>query len=116
MINCFLCPYPFLNSPCLFVNKTFNTYVFKIQNSNYLHMYHITLLDVLVMQMTLEINQLDLINFCNILLDICVPDYLLLPVHDAIVLPGEFKADALKDKLACFCSVTSCSILTLQGF
>ena len=45
-----------------------------------------------------------------------VPDYLLLPVHDAIVLPGEFKADALKDELACSCSFTSCSILTLQGF
>ena len=45
-----------------------------------------------------------------------VPDYLLLPVRDAIVLPGEFKADALKDELACSYSFTSSSILILQGF
>ena len=60
MINCFLCPYPFLNSPCLFVNKTFNTYVSTQISKFELHTYvpGLTLLGVLVMRMTLEINQL----------------------------------------------------------
>ena len=60
MINCFLCPYPFLGSQYLFVNKTFNTYVSTQISKFELHTYvpGLTLLGVLVMRMTLEINQL----------------------------------------------------------
>ena len=69
------------------------------------------------MRMTLEVSLCAFSNqFLSYSMIIGVPDYLLLHVHDAIVLPGEFKADALKDELACSCSFTSCSILTLQGF